>query len=413
VFCYDKQRGNTVFQYDPTGRILNAKGRTEEFFEFDPAGNMQPKGLGAYTVPGNRLEVFEDLRYEYDVHGNVSTRKKGVHEEAEFTWNAEHQLKEAKVTRKGTTQTTRYEYDALGRRTRKIDAFGATEYLWDGDLMIESRRNNKQALFLFEPGSFVPLATVQDEKTYWYQCDQVGALQELTDKEGQIVWAADYRVWGETKLRKIGTDGAVRYAKQPEPPPVLEQPFRFQGQQFDEETGLHYNRHRYYDPGIGRFVSQDPIGLRGGGNLFAYAPNPLRWVDPFGLANTQNNPSCPSCTKSAAENLPQMKGNSVAQNEKILSQNGFNQTQVSNSAAKNQTWSHADGSEVRIHPYGNQNQAPFRSANNAHIHKQASNGAQLTDRGIVSTNPAQTHIGIRNPADLPQVRGRPHGAGTQ
>jgi RHS repeat-associated protein len=289
---HDKQRGNTVFQYDPTGRILNAKGRVEEYFEFDPAGNMQPKGLGAYTVPGNRLEVYQDLRYEYDVHGNVATRKKGAHEEAEFTWNAEHQLKEAKVTRKETTQTTRYEYDALGRRTRKIDAFGATEYLWDGDLMIESRRNNKQALFLFEPDSFVPLATIQDEKTYWYQCDQVGAPQELTDQEGQIVWAADYKVWGETTLRKTGTDDAVGYSRrrQAEPTPVLEQPFRFQGQQFDEETGLHYNRHRYYDPGIGRFVSQDPIGLRGGSNLFAYAPNPMGWVDPFGL-----NKKCPEC----------------------------------------------------------------------------------------------------------------------
>jgi RHS repeat-associated protein len=74
---------------------------------------------------------------------------------------------------------------------------------------------------------------------------------------------------------------------------VLEQPFRFQGQQFDEETGLHYNRHRYYDPGIGRFVSQDPIGLRGGSNLFAYAPNPLGWVDPFGLAKKNSN--CPPC----------------------------------------------------------------------------------------------------------------------
>jgi RHS repeat-associated protein len=108
----------------------------------------------------------------------------------------------------------------------------------------------------------VPLATVQDEKTYWYQCDQVGAPQELTDREGQIVWAADYRVWGETTLRKTGTDDAVGYSRrrQAEPPLVLEQPFRFQGQQFDEETGLHYNRFRYYDPGVGRFVSQDPLG---------------------------------------------------------------------------------------------------------------------------------------------------------
>jgi RHS repeat-associated protein len=78
---------------------------------------------------------------------------------------------------------------------------------------------------------------------------------------------------------------------------VLEQPFRFQGQQFDEETGLHYNRHRYYDPGVGRFVSQDPIGLLGGSNLFAYAPNPLGWVDPFGL-----NKKCPECPGGEGEN---------------------------------------------------------------------------------------------------------------
>jgi RHS repeat-associated protein len=65
---------------------------------------------------------------------------------------------------------------------------------------------------------------------------------------------------------------------------VLEQPFRFQGQQFDEETGLHYNRYRYYDPGVGRFVSQDPIGLWGGTNLLTYVHNPLTWIDPLGLA---------------------------------------------------------------------------------------------------------------------------------
>lgn len=60
-------------------------------------------------------------------------------------------------------------------------------------------------------------------------------------------------------------------------------PIRFQGQYHDHETGLHYNRHRYYDPGVGRFISQDPIGLAGGLNLYAYAPNPVGWVDPSGL----------------------------------------------------------------------------------------------------------------------------------
>ena len=71
-----------------------------------------------------------------------------------------------------------------------------------------------------------------------------------------------------------------------------EQNLRFQGQYFDEETGLHYNRFRYYNPDCGRFVSQDPIGLQGGSNLYIYAPNPLTWIDPFGLSPS-GGCSCP------------------------------------------------------------------------------------------------------------------------
>ncbi|MFE8647282.1 RHS repeat domain-containing protein, partial [Sphingomonas sp. NCPPB 2930] len=173
----------------------------------------------------------------------------------------------------------------------------------------QSARQQKEALFVYEPGSFVPLATVQDGQTYWYQCDQIGAPLELTDAEGNIAWAADYKVWGEARVRETeskatGTYGndkarrptghgpgwsqsrkteadvlALQWQQQP-----VEQPFRLQGQQFDEETGLHYNRHRYYDPAVGRFVNQDPIGLAGGTNLFTYGPNANNWIDPAGLA---------------------------------------------------------------------------------------------------------------------------------
>ncbi|MQT57173.1 RHS repeat protein, partial [Pseudomonas sp. FSL R10-0399] len=75
-------------------------------------------------------------------------------------------------------------------------------------------------------------------------------------------------------------------------------PLRFQGQYFDTETGLHYNRYRYYDPQVGRFISKDPIGFAGGLNVYAYAPNPVGWVDPFGLS------SCPcerDCEKILAD----------------------------------------------------------------------------------------------------------------
>ena len=107
----------------------------------------------------------------------------------------------------------------------------------------------------------------------FYQCDHLGTPQELTDMNGEIAWAAEYKAWGYAydALSKAGRQAG------------LKQPLRFQGQYYDHETGLHYNRHRYYDPHSGRFVSKDPIGLRGGMNNHAYAINPVHWVDPSGL----------------------------------------------------------------------------------------------------------------------------------
>ncbi|WP_420912159.1 RHS repeat domain-containing protein [Pseudomonas lundensis] len=108
----------------------------------------------------------------------------------------------------------------------------------------------------------------------WYQCDHLGMPQELTDPTGQIAWSAQYNAWGEVKEQR--SEWAQRQG--------LTNPIRFQGQYHDHETGLHYNRYRYYDPRVGRFVSKDPISYAGGLNLYAYAPNPVEWVDPLGLA---------------------------------------------------------------------------------------------------------------------------------
>lgn len=346
----DSLRGRQDFRYDPTGRILaatlsalqggTASSYNAELFAFDPAGNLLPEAgpspdrSGDGAIFDNRLRFYQDLHFDYDAHGNLTRRtrgnqKAGNQEVVELHWNADHQLIESTTTRHGVSQTTRYAYDALGRRVAKSDAFGGTHYLWDGDLMIHSQRGVKQALFVYEPDSFIPLATLQgaandpsSDQTYWYQCDQIGAPQELTDERGHIAWAADYKVWGEVQLRtmgwpRTGTDGgpalagsawhtgasgqSSQHSTSGRPP--VEQPFRFQGQQFDEETGLHYNRFRYYDPAVGRFASQDPIGLFGGTNLFRFAPNPLQFYDPFGLhwtsqdrrSNGQfgNKPKCP------------------------------------------------------------------------------------------------------------------------
>ncbi|SEJ76686.1 RHS repeat domain-containing protein, partial [Achromobacter sp. NFACC18-2] len=160
--------------------------------------------------------------------------------------------------------------------------------------------------YLYEPGSFVPLAQAISRKPVllhqqpvyagaydidrdplwttspdpdpvdamaWYHCDHLGTPQELTDAQGEIAWSAHYHAWGEAK--EAITD-AARAAG-------IRNPIRFQGQYLDPETGLHYNRHRYYDPQIGRFISKDPIGFAGGLNVYEYADNPLGWIDPLGL----------------------------------------------------------------------------------------------------------------------------------
>ncbi len=113
---------------------------------------------------------------------------------------------------------------------------------------------------------------------------------------GDIVWAASYKAWGATaSVEHPPTQQTVQVGNtvqmqlvQPLAEEAPEQNLRFQGQYFDAETGLHYNRFRYYDPDCGRFVSQDPIGLFGGYNLYQYAPNPTNWIDPWGLQTIKN-----------------------------------------------------------------------------------------------------------------------------
>jgi RHS repeat-associated protein len=118
----------------------------------------------------------------------------------------------------------------------------------------------------------------QEEQTpveiHFYHCDHLGTPIALTDRNGKIVWAARYDPWGNIEEEFN--------------PHNIEQNIRLPGQHHDRETGLYYNRHRYYDPKIGSYINQDPIGLRGGNNFYHYPTNPLGWADPLGLQSTSH-----------------------------------------------------------------------------------------------------------------------------
>jgi len=130
------------------------------------------------------------------------------------------------------------------------------------------------------------------DRIHYYQCDHLGTPLELLDAQGEAVWSAQYKAWG----------GILRYERL-----EVEQPLRFQGQYEDSETGLYYNRHRYYDPDSARYVTQDPIGLLGGANSYQYAPNPVGWADPLGLARKKGGCD-PCCGKNPAAEAAATQG---------------------------------------------------------------------------------------------------------
>ncbi|WP_248805111.1 RHS repeat domain-containing protein, partial [Pseudomonas sp. MWU13-2100] len=179
-------------------------------------------------------------------------------------------------------QVATYRYDAFGRRIEKTVGGKTTEFIWQGERLIAESAVGHYRSYVYEPGTFRPLAMLDGEGPgnalpYYYQLDHLGTPQELTSSAGSILWSARYRAYGSVKTLEVAG---------------IDNPLRFQGQYFDAETGLHYNRHRYYNPGTGRFLTPDPIKLAGGLNNYRYVPNPTGWVDPLGLNTCPGGDNC-------------------------------------------------------------------------------------------------------------------------
>ncbi len=289
----DLKRGSTHYQYDAVEQLTSVEGLHPEKFVYDPAGNLLEASGEPCEVVDNRLLMQGDRKFEYDLRGNLSLerRGKGGQIKTHYHYNALNQLVEVVKQRGAETRGTyQYQYDPFGRRVAKQDEFGTTHFLWNGDQLLSEDRAHIHKVYVYDPGTFKPLALLQDDQIYYFKLDHLGTPQEMVDKEGELVWSVKYKAFGQTLLKYVEKVNC---------------PFRFQGQYYDEETGLHYNRHRYYDPSVARFISQDPIGLLGGVNLYRYVPNPIGWVDPLGL--TAKNDDCDTAVVAKATDLPVVK----------------------------------------------------------------------------------------------------------
>jgi RHS repeat-associated protein len=315
----------------------------------DALGNLfqSPERNDRVYGPGGRLlEAHTQrglVRYQYDFDGNLIRKelleKEGRSRVWTYEWNEGGQL-ECVVRPDG--DPVKFAYDPLGRRIRKETKIRTTHWIWDGDVplhewavdhkpfFIINKSTNQiptpanaegvlDALFdgrpshapphapstdgmgagtlgslrvgvqaperwefgtkeepitwVFDPETFSPAAKWVGNRKFSILTDVIGTPYVMLDSGGKEVWSADVNVYGQ-RAGGIGSEQSC--------------PFRFPGQYHDEETGLSYNRFRYYDPESGLFISEDPIRLSGGPILYGYPLDVNSWIDPLGLSTGED-----------------------------------------------------------------------------------------------------------------------------
>jgi len=327
---------NEIFEYDVTGTLQNI------LQDLGEVGRVAPW----FHEAGNLLTKTADARFENDARGRRTLRVNQTHDAAsklqvdgdeitEYSWDVRDRLREVRLA---DGRRVRFYYDAFGRRVRKevlpaersdfprmvklvldkgregLPKPRVLEYLWDGDVLaaeIEPARTwtparrelsaaQRAALelasgtgpdqgkeegprpwvraFVHEPGTFLPLLQSERAGVFTYVLDHLGTAKELIDSDGRLAWSAAHSAWGRVVAVHRDARSVAKWGE-------IDSPFRLLGQYDDAETGLCYTRYRYFDLALGRWLSPDPLGIKGGANLLGWGGNPNNFVDPLGLSS--------------------------------------------------------------------------------------------------------------------------------
>ncbi len=280
----------TDYGYDRIYQLLSATNpQNPETFTYDRVGNRKTRqgALTAWTYnKNNELLTADTVTYVYDTNGNT-TSKTEAGQTVTFNYNAIDRLTTVQLP---DGRTASYSYDPFGRRIKKTITpsptrgeggveGGTTLYLYADEGLIGeySETGTTRKTYGWRPNGIWgtnPLFMTEGGHYYFYHNDHLGTPQTMTDMNGEIVWGATYEAFGKATVDQES---------------MIVNNLRFPGQYWDEETGLHYNWHRYY-PGVGRYISKDLIGFKGGTNQYLYGyARPMVLIDPFGLYVWTNN----------------------------------------------------------------------------------------------------------------------------
>ncbi|WP_275374626.1 RHS repeat-associated core domain-containing protein [Xenorhabdus bovienii] len=337
----DGRWGQTRYRYNANGQIAQTlyQGTRpyEEQFRYDANGNLSQSlpvdAHGALTQIDQyqkvgRVVQHGNIRYRYDTNGRLiekTEQRDGFRPQVwRYRWDVLNQLTQCETS---DGSRWHYQYDAFGRRIRKFkvhdgkltaanlqrwlsgkpdltpratEIYGQ-EYLWSGEQLIEETpiyadgtpAEDQRIRWLYEPGALTPSARYEKGKLHYIVSDHQGTPREMLNEEGGLVWAHRLTTWGKAERFQVVASNDPDYH--------VNCNFRFAGQYEDDESGLYYNRFRYYNPETAQYISPDPIGLLGGFNPYGYVHNPTNFIDPYGLQ------TCPVLKQRVLDNIAASK----------------------------------------------------------------------------------------------------------
>jgi RHS repeat-associated protein len=273
--------GTSAYSYDNTDQVtaVDHSYQTDEAYLYDANGNR--RNTGYVTTTNNRLQSGAGYTYAYDNEGNRLKRTKTT-EVTDYTWDYRNRLTKVE-TKSGTrvTKSASYIYDVFDRRIARsmypdglptIPPVAERRFVYDRDHILLSFDNNNNLThrYLYGPVLDMVLADESNGNILWTLADNLGTVRDLVSSGGVVQNHRKYDSFGNlTSQSNAG----------------IPTRFGYTGREWDADTGLYFYRSRYYDPLVGRFISEDLIGFAAGDtNLYRYVGNsPVNAIDPMGL----------------------------------------------------------------------------------------------------------------------------------